>query len=54
MILGIDGESVSEANAFITKIQNHKVGDTVKIKVKRNNKDIIAAVKLQDSNEIKY
>lgn len=54
MIISLDGEDVSGANTFISKIQDHKVGDTVKIKVKRNNKEVVASVKLQDSNEIKY
>ncbi len=54
MIISLDGEDISGANTFISKIQDHKVGDTVKIKVKRNNKEVIARVKLQDSNEIKY
>lgn len=54
MIISLDGEDVSGANTFISKIQDHKVGDNVKIKVKRNNKEVVASVKLQDSNEIKY
>lgn len=51
-IVGLDGEEITSANTFIMKIQEHKVGDTVKIKVKRNNKDLVASVKLEDSNEI--
>lgn len=52
-ILQIDGKSVASANEFIMIVQNHKIGDTVSIKVNRDGKEITTSVILEDSYKIK-
>ena len=42
----IDGESVENSSYFKYKLYNHKVGDTVKIKVERNGKEKTFKIKL--------
>lgn len=42
----IDGESVENSSYFKYKLYNHKVGDTVKIKIERNGKEKTFKIKL--------
>lgn len=52
-ILQLDGKDINTTNEFITRVQSHKIGDTVSVKVKRDGKEITMSVILEDSNKIK-
>ena len=43
----IDGEKVENSSYFKYKLYNHKIGDTVKIKIERNGKEKTYKVKLE-------
>lgn len=47
IIKEIDGEKVENSSYFKYKLYNHKIGDTVKIKIERNGKEKTYKVKLE-------
>lgn len=53
IILKVNDEEVENSSHFKYKLYEHKVGDTVKITVKRNNKEITFKVKLESNSRSK-
>ena len=52
-IISVDNEKVSTAEGVISAIQSHRIGETVKLGIIRDGKEITVSVKLQSSAEIK-
>ena len=52
-IVSINGEKVSTSEGFISSIQTHRIGETIKLGIIREGKEITISVKLQSSAEIK-
>lgn len=52
-IVSINGEKVSTSEGLISSIQTHRIGETIKLGIIRDGKEITISVKLQSSAEIK-
>ena len=52
-IISVDNEKVSTAEGVISAIQSHRIGETVKLGIIRDGKEMTISVKLQSSAEIK-
>lgn len=52
-IASVDNEKVSTAEGVISAIQSHRIGETVKLGIIRDGKEMTISVKLQSSAEIK-
>ena len=52
-IVSVDNEKVSTAEGLISAIQSHRIGETVKLGIIRDGKEMTISVKLQSSAEIK-
>ena len=52
-IVSVDNEKVSTAEGVISAIQSHRIGETVKLGIVRDGKEMTISVKLQSSAEIK-
>ena len=52
-IVSVDNEKVSTAEGVISAIQSHRIGETVKLGIIRDGKEMTISVKLQSSAEIK-
>lgn len=52
-IISVDNEKVSTAEGLISAIQSHRIGETVKLGIIRDGKEMTISVKLQSSAEIK-
>lgn len=52
-IISVDNEKVSTAEGVISAIQSHRIGETVKLGIIRDGKEMTVSVKLQSSAEIK-
>lgn len=48
LILGVNGEEVKDTQELIKKVSSRKVGETVKIKLRRDSEEIEKSVKLGD------
>ena len=48
-----DNEKVSTAEGVISAIQSHRIGETVKLGIIRDGKEMTISVKLQSSADIK-
>ncbi|MFR2965933.1 MAG: PDZ domain-containing protein [Anaerovoracaceae bacterium] len=48
----IDGEKVTSSDMLVRRIQEHEVGDKVKLTIVRNDQMQEIEVTLQDSNEV--
>ena len=53
IITKVEGEAVENSSHFKYKLYEHKVGETIKITVKRNNKEITFKVKLESNSRKK-
>ncbi len=53
IITKVEGEAVENSSHFKYKLYEHKVGETIKITVKRNNKEIVLKVKLESNSRKK-
>lgn len=52
-VVSINGEKVSTSESLISSIQTHRIGETIKLGIIRDGKEITISVKLQSSAEIK-
>lgn len=52
-IVSVDNEKVSTAEGVISAIQSHRIGETVKLGIIRDGKEMTISVKLQSSADIK-
>ena len=50
VIISIDGETVRKYDDLATILDRHKVGDRIKLGVRRNNKERTLRIKLQAVN----
>ena len=53
IILKVNDEEVENSSHFKYKLYEHKVGDTVNITVKRDNKEVTFKVKLESNSRSK-
>lgn len=51
VIYKVEGEVIENSSHFKYKLYEHKVGDTIKVTVKRNNKEITLKVKLENHSK---
>ena len=49
IILKVEGEEIENSSYFKYKLYSYKIGDTIKITVKRDNKEINLKVKLESN-----